>query len=280
MKNLFLLFSISLLMSVSVFAQNDIRKVDFQNFTYEADYCGGEGIRKITVKDGKFYKEEQKDDYVDRMYYAIYGISYGDMDGDGKDEAIILSMCNTGGTGSFSEAYIYKMKRGKPVRIMLLSGGDRAFGGLRRAWAEKGLLVVESNDAGKRGGACCPELIVTNTYRYIGKKLKEVGKSTTREIYPPKRVTFERGKFGKTFKITMTADQQIKRFVIGASKGQTLAVTKTSNAAKLSLKRGEANILEEDDGLVAKLSKTGDYVFEISNFSNKTLEFTMTVTIR
>ena len=269
-----------LLANFAVSAQTSIRSVDFQNFTYEADYCGGEGVKKIAVKDGKFYREAKPDKDIFTMYFAIYGTSYGDLDGDGKDEAVILSICNTGGTGNFTEAYVYSMKNGKPMRIMLLSGGDRAFGGLRKAWFNKGLLIVESSDAGKSGGACCPEFIVTSKYRYTGKTLKEVGKSTSREIYPAKRLEFERGKFSKTFSLTMRADQQIKRFVVGAGKGQTLTVSKNSDLVRVNLKRGEANILEEDKGLVAKLKNNGDYVFEISNFSNKNTNFTVTVTIK
>lgn len=280
MNKLFLLCSALLLTSVTVFSQNDIRKIDFQNFTYDADYCGGEGTKKITVKAGKFHKETQMDDYVDRRYYEIFGVSYGDIDGDNKEEAVILSMCNTGGTGNFTEAYIYKMESGAPIRIGLLSGGDRAFGGQRKAWIDKGLLIVESNDAGKFGGACCPEYIVTSKYRYSGKKLKQVGKSTSREIYPAKRIAFDRGKFSKTFTVKMTADMQIKRFVVGAGKGQTLTVTKTSSDARVSLKSGEAKVLEDGKGLVAKLSETGDYIFEITNFSDKDIEFKVTVTIK
>ena len=282
MKNLTVLF-FSLLLSVyAVTAQTSIRDVDFQNFTYNADYCAGEEgkSKKITVKEGKFYKETKEDDFVDRMYYAVYGTEYGDLDGDGKEEAVILSLCNTGGTGNFTEAYVYSLKHGKAVRIMLLSGGDRAFGGLRKAWIEKGILTVESSDAGERGGACCPEFVVTNQYRYVGRKLKEVGKEHRREIYPASRIKFAKGKFGSTFTLKMGAEENIKRFVVGARKGQTLIVTKTSADAKVSLRRGDANVLEEEESLAAKLNKNGDYVFELSNFSDKALQFLITVTIK
>jgi hypothetical protein len=280
MNNLLILTCVTLLITGSISAQSNIRSVDFKNFTYDADYCGGEKSKKITVKDGKFQKEMDPDAQIDAMYYEIYGIEYGDLDGDGKEEAILLSMCNTGGTGNFTEAYVYKIVNRKPVRIMLLSGGDRAFGGLRKAWIDKGVLVVESNDAGAAGGACCPEFIVTNKYRYTGKTLKEVGKSTKREIYPSKRIAFKKGEFGTTFVLRMSADEEIKRYVIGAAKGQTLVVTKTSTVAEVTLKRGNANVLEEDSSLVAKLNETGDFVFEIGNFSNKNLKFSVTVTIK
>ena len=273
----------STLLSVcAVSAQTNIRDVDFQNFTYDADFCGGEegNSTKITVKDGKFYKETKEDDFVDRMYYSVYGLEYGDLDGDGNEEAVILSMCNTGGTGNFTEAYVYSMKDGKPIRIMLLSGGDRADGGLRKAWIENRVLTVESSDAGETGGACCPEFIVTNKYRLVGKRLEEVGKETRREIYPATRVKFPKGKFGTTLEVKMGADENIKRFAVGAKKGQTLIVTTTSADAKVSLRRGDAEVMEEEDSLVAKLNDNGDYIFELSNFTDKELQFSITVTIK
>ena len=278
MKILALSFSFILLLSFSTNSQTNIRDVDFKNFTYDADYCGGENTVKITVADGKFQRESSEN--TDPMYYAIYGIEYGDLDGDGREEAVILSMCNTGGTGNFTEAYIYKLQDRTPKRIMLLSGGDRAFGGLRKAWIRDQILIVESNDAGKYGGACCPEYIVTNRYKYSGKRLKEYGKSERRDIYPPRRVKFDRGKFGTTLKVKSGKDDNIKRFVVGAAKGQTLIVTKTSPDVYLTLRRGDAETLEEDSSLVAKLRETGDFVFEASHFKDRDLEFSMTITIR
>lgn len=282
MKKFIFLLSITLFLSISALAQNDIRKIDFKNYTYSPDFCGGEDKQKITVKDGKFFEEKTTNGFPDRKYFNVYGITYGDLDGDNKDEAVILSVCNTGGTGNFTEAYIYKMQNGKAKRIMLLVGGDRAYGGLREARVLNGLLIVESNDAGEMGGACCPQNIVTSTYRYDGKTLKEVGKATKREIYPAKRVSFDRGKFGKTFNVKMSANDEIKRYKVSAAKGQTLLVTKTSPLVNLGLVKGnqDAEILESDASLVAKLKANREYVFEISNFTQKDVEFDVTVTIK
>lgn len=280
MKNLIILILTTLILSVSIFAQNDIRKVDFQNFTYSPDFCGGHDKRKITVKDGIFSEEKEVDGFTNRIYFNVYNTTYGDLDGDKKEEAVLFSMCNTGGTGNFTEAYIYKIVNGKPVRKMLLVGGDRADGGLREARIKNGLLVIESSDPGEMGGACCPEFIVTNAYRFDGKKLKEIGKATKRKIYPETRIAFDKGKFGKTFSLKMSADNEIKRFVVGASKDQHLIVTKTSDDAKVTLFKGDAKVSKENNSLIAELNKTGDYIFEIRNFSDKYLEFDVTVSIR
>src|SRR5215208_4793942 len=144
----------------SVSAQTGIRKVDFKNFTYSA-HCAGDSASKITVKAGEFSEEKQQEGYVDRFYFNVYDAEYGDLNGDKSEEAVIISNCNTGGTGNFSEGFIYSMKAAKPSLIARIPGGDRGYGGLRSAKVENGLLVVDSNDAGTDGAACCPQYVVT-----------------------------------------------------------------------------------------------------------------------
>ena len=168
-----------LCLSPAVLGQNNIRAVDFRNFTYNAQ-CISETPSDITVKDGEFSEEKQQDGYVDRFYFNVYDIAFGDLDRNPGDEAVVLTICNTGGTGNFSEGYIFSMKRGKPALVARIPGGDRAYGGLRRTRVENGLLVVESNDVGPEGGACCPQVIVTTTYRVSGGRIAKVGKAIRR----------------------------------------------------------------------------------------------------
>src|SRR5258706_11104090 len=144
---------------IGVHAQVDIHKVDFRNFTYRP-YCVGDEPHKMTVKNGESIEDKQMDGYVDHTYFEIRGIKYGDLNADAKDEAIIITNCNTGGTGQFTEGFVYTIKAGKPILWARIPGGDRAYGGLRDARVENGLLVVESNDVGEESGACCPEFIV------------------------------------------------------------------------------------------------------------------------
>ena len=155
---------------VAASGQSDIHKVDFKNFTYPA-LCIGEDAEDVSVKDGEFSEEKQMDGYVDRFYFKVFDITYGDLTGDKKDEAVVLSVCNTGGTGNFSEGYIYTIRAGKPALIGRIPGGDRAYGGLRESRVENGVLVVAANDVGEMGGACCPEFVVTTRYRLANEKL-------------------------------------------------------------------------------------------------------------
>ena len=96
------------------FGQSDIHSVDFKNFTY-SPYCISKTPTRVTVKDGEYSKETQMDGYVDRFSFSVTAVSYGDLNGDAKDEAIILGVCNTGGTGNFSEGFVYTSRAGKPL---------------------------------------------------------------------------------------------------------------------------------------------------------------------
>lgn len=266
-----------LLLNAFAFGQIDIREVDFKNFSYQP-FCAGNEPKKVTVKNGKFFEEKRMDGYVDRFYFNVFDIVYGDLNGDGKDEAVILTVCNTGGSGNFSEGFIYSMKGNSPYLLTRIPGGDRAYGGLRSARVENGLLTVESNDVGEKGGACCPEFVVTARFKLMGNKIVKSGKASRRELYPKERVTFAKGSSGKTFKVTIPA-QDLKRFVIGARAGQTLTVSISSNQASLRL-LDEAKVTDGANNFIALLPKNGDYSFEIRSNADAGVEFTINVKIR
>lgn len=257
--------------------QNDIRSVDFKNFTYPA-HCVSDTPQKITVKDGEFSEEKQEDGYVDRFYFNVFGIGYGDLNGDRRDEAIVLSICNTGGTGNFSEGFIFAMKAGKPSLVARIPGGDRAYGGLRSARVENGLLVVESNDVGPEGGACCPQVKVTTKYKLAGNKIVQSGQPIRRDIYPKERVTFAKGSSGKTILTTIPAEEG-KRYIVGARAGQTLSVSVDTDKASLRLLE-EADVKTGINNFLVKLPNTGDYTIEIQNDADAALAVTVIIKVQ
>ena len=263
--------------AAGAFAQGDIRKVDFKNFTYPV-LCIGEKTDNVTVKDGEFSKEKQEDGYVDRFYFKIFDVAYGDVTGDRIDEAIILGVCNTGGTGNFSEGFIYSMKGTKPALIARIPGGDRAYGGLRETRTEAGKLVVESNDPGPGGGACCPQRILTNQYRVTGGKLVKIGKEMSRDVYPTERLKFAAGMSGKTFTVHIP-EQEGKRFILGARAGQTLSVSVDTDQASLRL-LDEADVKFGVNNFSVKLPRNGDFTIEVQNNADGPLSVTVNVKVQ
>ena len=277
MKTFILSFLFTLFIALTANAQSNIRRIDFNNFTYEP-FCVGEDTKKVTVKSGEFFEEKEMDGFTDRFYFKASPAEYGDLNGDGQDEAVILTVCNTGGTGNFSEGFVYQMKNGKPALLVRIEGGDRADGGLRSAKVENGLLVVESNDPGEHGGSCCPELVVTSRYKLSGGKLVAAGKSEKRELYPKQRVSFPKGASGTTLKLKLPAGE-LKRFVVGARVGQTLTASVSSKETSLRLLE-VAEITEGPNNFLARLPKNGDYTIEIQNNAETDLEITINIKIR
>ena len=160
--------------AISVTAQTGLRSVDFKNFTYEPS-CAPDEMKKITVKNGSFSQEKQMEDYIDRFYFEIFNVVLGDLDNDKQEEAIVLSTCNTGGSGNFTEGFVYKSVSGRPILSERIEGGDRAYGGLKSAKVVDGSLIVERYNPGEHGASCCPELILTSKYKMTNGKLAEVG---------------------------------------------------------------------------------------------------------
>lgn len=258
-------------------AQTDVHQIDFQNFTYQP-YCADVKTEKLVVKNGEFSSEKQEDGYVDRLYFKVFDPEFGDLNGDGKDEAVVLSVCNTGGTGNFSEGFIYQIKNGKPALLARIPGGDRADGGLRSAKVERNLLVVEANDPGEFAGSCCPEIGITTRYKLIGARLIATGKRERRELYPKERVSFPKGASGTTVKFTIPPYER-KRFVVGARAGQTLSVSVNTDQASVRLLE-DAETTESANGFIAKLSKNGDQTVEVQNSAETETEITLTFKIK
>ena len=272
-----LVMAILILSAAFSYGQSDIHSVDFKNFTY-LPLCIGDKPQRVTVKDGEYSKETQMDGYVDRFLFSVTAVSYGDLNGDAKDEAIVLGVCNTGGTGNFSEGFIYTSRAGKPVLTARIPGGDRAYGGLRSATVSGGILSVESNDVGEAGGACCPEFAITQQYKLNAGKLTAFGRSARRELYRKERLAFDRGTSGKTFTVRIDA-QDLKRYTVGARAGQTMSVSVNTDKASLRL-LDEALVTEGQNAFTAKLPKNGDYTFEVQNFAQNAIDVTVTVKIK
>jgi hypothetical protein len=258
-------------------AQNGIRSVDFRSFTYQP-HCASDEPQPITVKNGEFSMEKKMSDYTDRLWFSIFEVSYGDLDADGMEEAVVLSVCNTGGTGNFSEGFIYKLRNGRPVLVARIAGGDRAYGGLRTAGVNGGVLTVERNDPGENGANCCPEFIETRKYKLVNNKLEETGKPAMRPIVPTERVAFDRGTSGRSMTVSVPANES-KRFLVGARAGQRLTVSAGNSKAQIRLLE-TARITEGINNFLAVLPETRDYTIEVSNPTGDVISVVLNIKIQ
>lgn len=166
MKFALAIITFLLIFGLSIFAQKStsIRSIDFENFTYpgsQGHFSAPEYETTIfKLKNGKYKKKDEVGMVLERVVY-------GDVTGDGVEEAIIvLYVENDGGSAVVHHVYIYAIKDNLPKFLWGFEGGDRAWGGLRKVYAKDGGLVIELWGKDTRlgrnlvsteaTGLCCP----------------------------------------------------------------------------------------------------------------------------
>jgi hypothetical protein len=122
---------------------------------------------------------------IDCWSVATGDIKYGDVTGDGEEEAIVELYAELGGTEAAHDVYIYTLKGRNPRLLWKFATGDRAEGGLRRIAGEDGKLVVELFGVGtaigkklygtEETGACCPKHFTRTRYKWMGSRFQPEG---------------------------------------------------------------------------------------------------------
>jgi hypothetical protein len=107
---------------------------------------------------------------------------YGDLDGDGKDEAAVVVGCsNGGGTAAGFLAYaqvLFTAGKKSPRVIAILTPQQRpnpnVLPTLLQVTIRRGEVIAHEAWYGVNDGTCCPSGRSTTTWQYIGGKLKPV----------------------------------------------------------------------------------------------------------
>ena len=170
-----------------------IQRIDFANFRYPSYVVEGE-VHGFKLRDGELLPKRK--DEVGRpldMWLRLSGVTYGDVTGDGVEEAIVDVTWITGGTGDPDLVYIYALRKGKLKLLWAFATGDRADGGYKNVFAENGQLFVELfgkdkiigtnlyKEDGTHTGACCPTFVTRTRYAWANNRFRAQGES---EILP------------------------------------------------------------------------------------------------
>jgi hypothetical protein len=179
-------------------AQSSIRLIDFKNFTYPLSgpllghsamswlgdpanrHSKRNPIRLINgedlTKDSSFLSNGKE--YVQYSGVTLQSISYADLTGDGKEEAIVVLLYRTGGTQATNYVYIYSLESDTPKLLDYCYTGDRAYSGLYDVRAENGTLIFDLLDPKRASGDCCSSGFVETRYRWDGIRFARVGPVT------------------------------------------------------------------------------------------------------
>jgi hypothetical protein len=175
------------ILSAGAYSQSrgaSIRSIDFENFTYP--YTSGlvwPRSRQKTFKlhNGTFPETKR----AVGMYFGH--VFYGDVTGDGVEEALVFLVVHTNGSAIPGCVYVYQMRHGRPQLLWSFDTGDRADGGFRQIYADRGQLVLELYGRGKilgrdlyaddgtRAETPYPYLITRTRYVWRRNRFRRVG---------------------------------------------------------------------------------------------------------
>jgi heat shock protein HslJ len=152
-----------------------------KNATYP---CEWDENGEITLMTGRFEGEPFVEEGATRLIVTlIEPVAFGDLDGDGVDEAVVILATNPGGSGTFISLEAMGNDDGTPVHLASYQLGDRV-----RAESlaiQDGQIVLEMVTHGPDDPMCCPTQKVTLTYRFDGEQLIKVSEETAAAEAPP-----------------------------------------------------------------------------------------------
>ena len=261
--------------SAQVPSAGDIHRIDFQNFSYRPFGFSGDTVETIKTIKGSYSRKDTDGEFN----FYVTDVTYGDLNGDGMDEAVVLTDCDVGHAARYSEAFLYVMRNRKPVMTSRIDGGNRADGGIRAIRIENGLLKVEQHQPEISGTTVGVAFIKTTTYRLRGSKLLPVERPVRRSFRGEsrsKRIQFELGSSSAVLTGTTTgADFYVLRGRID----QTLTVrlsSKQNNArfevivddytAAYRVTEWSDKLISNSDYTIVVLSQSGrsDYKLEVA----------------
>lgn len=163
--------------SVVQASNGDIRAVDLRNFGYLSAYCGTKDsaghMRPIHLSGGTW---KTGTPFQDEATFRIVNITYGDVTGDGRTEAVVHTSC--AGIANFDdqELYVLAMNAGEPVLLARLTPNDWGKGqedngsdyAISKIEAGAGHLDVSFYSGGSHA---CADWIVTTRFQWNGSRL-------------------------------------------------------------------------------------------------------------
>lgn len=130
----------------------------------------------VQLVDG-IYKKGTDATTLDFAYIALTDkVAFGDLNGDGIDEAAAMFLENYGGTGNFGMLAIYSNVNGLPVFLTSVLIDDRPQ--INSISIENGEVFLDAVTHGFDDGACCPTLQTTRQYVLMNNQLHMVHYTT------------------------------------------------------------------------------------------------------
>ena len=141
-----------------------------KNASYDGIYD-----QPVTLVDGYYEGEPFVEGGASRPTVTFVGdlVAYGDINGDGVEDAAVLLAESSGGSGTFAYLAAVVNQDGQPVNAGTVLLGDRTQ--IKSLAIQNRQIVMEIVTQGPDDPMCCPTLKVRKTYTLQDGRLVEVG---------------------------------------------------------------------------------------------------------
>jgi heat shock protein HslJ len=142
--------------------------VELANATYT-----GIGEGPVTLMDGRWEGEPFVEGGASRPSVGLVEDFYlfGDLDGDGPDEAVVTLWQSSGGSGTFNYVAVVGRKNGEIINLGTAAMGDRVK--VRSGRIDGDVIIIDVLQQGEGDAACCPTQLATRTWTLANDQLKE-----------------------------------------------------------------------------------------------------------
>jgi heat shock protein HslJ len=138
---------------------------ELANASYQSEFVEGGWVTLVNSE----YHTAMKDSAAQLIIQLTYHMAFGDLDGDGIEDAAVVLVTNVGGSGIFYDLAVVKKNEAGLTNTAMTRLGDRIL--VRDIVIHQGGILVDMLVASAGHITCCPDAPVENHYRLEGSEL-------------------------------------------------------------------------------------------------------------
>ena len=147
-------------------ASGTLTSDDLKNGKYQSEFAAS---GTVELHDGIYKEKIVPGSSTELMVTLSDKMAFGDLNGDGKEDAAVILVTDPGGSGTFLYLAAVINQNGSPNNVASQLLGDRVK--VKSLSIRSGEITVEVIKHGPGDPLCCPTLETTQDYRLQGNKL-------------------------------------------------------------------------------------------------------------
>lgn len=131
-----------------------------RNATYQSEWFPG---GQVTLTDASYREQAAPGSATEIVVSMTDFVAFGDLTGDGVDDAAVVLVTTPGGSGAFVDLAMVVNANGLPLNVTTFPLGDRVQ--VKSVGIQNGEVIVDMITHGPSDPLCCPTVAVTKRFK-------------------------------------------------------------------------------------------------------------------